>query len=465
MAFEDIGDIAKIQEYYNQEQGDRQVFMMKYYKNDEGTVPIYSKESASSLKEATHTTLHINFFKDIVSRKVGYMGQDIEYVTTSEDETLKEALATFQKETKQKTINSSSVSVTTIQGISHRLCYTEDGIFKTKNIDGNQVVYDYDNDIYNPKLAYYFYSITSMEGESLDYCDVYDDLNVYYYSREGGEKEGGQSGSQEDGGSGEYKPLNVNGVIFQPHNFDQVPMIPFINNDDMVSDCEDSVAVMDEYDNIISDTAGELKAARLAYLKIWGDLSTQVTPEGTPIPLNNYLTQFGAMLFAKSEQGEERGDAEFMEKKLDDKAITNMLDRFRGHIFELSGSLDITDLIDSAGVRVITVNAIIERLDDNAKTTGNYFKQALLKQLNLWIYYQQEMNRYTIDPAEISINIYTSFMTDEGDRASTLNRLLQGMSPLDAYTLLGYDDPTGLTQRYLESQAQAMNAEIELLNG
>lgn len=465
MAVEDIGNIGLIQEYYYQEQGVRQVFMKGYYENDQGVVPIYSKESASTLKAATHTQLHINFFKDIVNRKVGYMGQDIEYVTTTEDEKLKEQLALFQRETKQKTINSSSLAITTIQGISHRLCYTEDGIFKTKNIDGNQVVYDYDNDIYNPKLAYYYYSITNMEGESVDYCDVYDNQNVYYYSKESGEKESGQAGAQVDGEGGDYKPLNVEGVTFQPHNFDQVPIIPFINNDDMLSDCQDAIAVMDEYDNILSDTTGELKAARLAYLKIWGDLSTKVSADGDPIPLNDYLTQFGAMLFPQTGKDEQRGDAEFMEKKLDDAAITNMLDRFRGHIYELSGSLDITDLIDSAGVRVITVNAIIERLDDNAKVTGSYFKQALLKQLHLWIYYQQEMNRYTIDPADINVNIYTSFMTDEGDRANTLNKLLQAMAPVDAYSLLGYDNPAEIAKRYEESKAEAMQEELRLING
>lgn len=464
MAIEDIGDLSDIQNYYMETEGNRQIYMDAYYRNNEGVVPIYSKESASTLKAATHTTLHVNYFKDIVNRKVGYMGQDIEYSVSSENQELKDKIAEFQRATNQKVNNSSSLAKTTVQGISHRLCYTEDGVFKVKNIEGSQVVYDYDNDIFNPSMAYYYYSLTSLEGDTVDYCDVYDRENVYYFATDSGEKDG-KSSSQEGEGGGDYKPLSVDGVTQQPHNFNQVPIIPFINNDDHKSDCEDSVAIMDAYDEIMSDTTSELKAARLAYLKIWGDLNTQVTPDGDPIPLNNYLTQFGAFLFPQTGKDEQRGDAEFMEKKLDDDAITHMLDRFRKHIYELSGSLDISELVDSAGARVITVNAIIERLDDNAKTTGNYFKQALLKQLDLWTYYEQEMNNYTVDTASIKINIYTSFMTDERDRAQTLNSLLQGMAPKDAYSILGYEDPAGLEKRYNKHQAEAVENELRGLNG
>ena len=231
MALEDIGDISEIQNYYMESEGNRQKYMDSYYRNDEGVVPIYSKESVSILKSATHTTLHVNYFKDIVNRKVGYMGQDIEYSVSSQDETLKEKIAEFQKSTNQKVNNSSSLAKTTVQGISHRLCYTEDGVFKVKNIEGSQVVYDYDNDIFNPSMAYYFYSLTSLEGDTIDYCDVYDRENVYYYATDSGEKEG-KSSAQEGEGGGDYTPLLVNGVTQQPHNFNQVPIIPFINNDD-----------------------------------------------------------------------------------------------------------------------------------------------------------------------------------------------------------------------------------------
>ena len=445
-----MSSIGQIQSEYYFKKGNRQVYLDKYYKNNKNIVPIYGRASASPLKDKTHTNTHTNFFKDIVARKVGYMGQLIEF--TTKDEAAAEKLKLMERVTKQKTMNSDSVKRSSIQGISHRLVYTEDGIFKIKNLDADQVVYEYDNDIYDPERAYYFYRLTDLDGEYEDRCNVYDRTTVTYYRKTKDDKRG-TSGSQGENVGGSYSIVGET----QEHNFNQVPVIPFLNNGEWNSDCEDTVELMDAYDEINSDEIGELKAARLAYLKLWGDLYTGEDRDGNPIPLPDYLTQFGTMLFPTDPTtGKPEGDASFLEKSIDDTAIENTLKRLRTNIYELSGSIDLKELTDSSSARVFTVRASLLRLESNAKTTENYLIMALNKQFDLWTYWISQLEGTQINPIDIKIKIGRNFITDEAERAQTLSILLTSMDPVDAFKTLDYQDPQGLAERYEKNQVLAI---------
>lgn len=431
-----MAELKKIQEYYNKTMGERQKELLEYYKGNRDVIPVYQRTAASSLKEASHTNMHINFFEDIISRKVGYVGQDIQFSFPEELEENQNVLfQSMLRNTKQEVVNSASMSLTSIQGISHRLIYTKDGEFMVKNIEGEKVVYNYDNDIYDPNEAYYYYRVTELDGEYQDRCDVYDKADVTYYIKSGGEY-----------GIDTSKPK-------QPHNFNQVPLIPFINNSEWKSDCQDTTPLMDQYDEIISDTTGELKAARLAYLKIWGDLYTGQDADGNPLPVPTYLREFGTMLFGTDDEGKNLGDAQFLEKKLDDTSINNMLDRLRQHIYEQSGSVDLKEISDSSNARIVQIEASLSRLKQNAETTENYFRMALQKQFKLWAYLMQEMFNVTIPVEEMQINFVKSFTEDKKEKAEILAILLLSMSPVDAFREAGYKNAAELAKRYEENQS------------
>lgn len=422
-------DFNKIYKNYLEQEGFLQEYQHDYYEDEKSVVPVYKRKSASPLKEATHTNVHINFFEDIIQRKVGYMASDI--VITSQEEGLKELLIEFEKTTKQDTKNIESVSDASISGISHRLLYTVDGVVKIKNIPGWQVVYDYDGDIYSPDNAYYFYSVTDIEGNEKEHCDIYSKTTVTYYEKEKHNKDFIQTGEE------------------QPHNFNQVPIFPFQNNSGRKGDCVDSLSLMDIYDEIISDTAGELKAARLAYMKVWGDLYTGETPDGEPISIPEYLRDFGTMLFGTDDLGNKLGNAEFLEKKLDDTAISNMLDRLRGHIFEVSGSVDLKELTDSSDARVFTIQASISRLENNSKITERFTRIALKKQYELLLYWFGEYtgNHYEIE--DIEIKFTRVFVQDKEALVKILQIAENVMSIEDAYEISElFDDSKMAAERF-----------------
>lgn len=412
-------------------------YQSRYYEGDRNTIPIYSRASVSTLKESTHTTVHIDYFSDIIHRKIGYMANGIS--VKSGDEGLAKVLEEFGSSTKQVTKNIESLTDTSVSGLSHRLIYSDKGAVKIKNIKGWQVVYDFDDDIFDPNEAYYFYTMIDLEGTQVMHCDIYNRETVRYYVK-----------NDKD----EFTEIGEE----QPHNFNQVPIIPFMNNSDRQGDCLETLPLMDIYDEIISDTCGELKAARLAYLKIFGDLYTGEYEDGTAIPVPHYLKEFGTMLFSTDDQGNQLGDAEFLEKTLDDTAITNMLERLRSHIYEISGSVDLKELTMGSNTRVFTIQAALSRLENSAKTLENFTKMALLKQYQLVFYFIGEYTGYVYDVADLEFEFTRVFIQDKAELASMLQMLMNTMSIEDAYQISElFDDPTAAASRYKAEQGMTLD--------
>lgn len=429
-------DLDKIYSTYMETEGSMQEYQYDYYQDDKSVVPVYQRTSASPLKEKTHTNFHVNFFEDIIQRKTGYMSSNIKMTTSNE--ALAPYLLEFNNHTKQVTNNMDSISNASISGVSHRLVYTVDGIIKIKNIMGWQVVYDYDEDIYNPNAAYYYYTLISMEGKKVEHCDVYSRTEVVYYTKQ-------KSSSNKNEWVMVGKP--------QLHNFNAVPIFPFMNNGDSKGDCEDTLDLMDNYDEIMSDTSGELKAARLAYLKIWGDLYTGQDARGNDIPLPDYLREFGTMLFGTDELGNSLGNAEFLEKNINIDATKYMLDILRTHIYEVSGSVDLKELTDNDAARVFAIQAAISRLENNANTTELYTRMALKKQYELLLYWIKEYDGKTFDVNDIEITFTRVFTKDKSGLATMLVSLMNVVSVQDAYALSElFDDPIAAAKRYKEEQ-------------
>ncbi len=442
-----MADLTKIYENYMSNSGELQEYQYNYYHNNISTVPVYARKAASPLKEASHTNLHINFFEDIIQRKMGYMASEIKIVI--EDEAMKTAVENFNNTTRQQTKNIDSISDASISGVSHRLIYTVDGEVKIKNIPGWQVVYNYTDDIYNPEEAYYYYTTMSLSGVIIKHCDIYSKTTVSYYEK--GEKSGG-----------DYYMIDEE----QPHNFNQVPIYPFINNSDMNGDCHDALSIMDVYDELISDTSGELKAARLAYLKIYGDLYTGQDANGDAISIPDYLRDFGTMLFGTDDLGNNMGDAQFLEKKIDDVAITNMLDRLRSHIFEISSSVDLKELTASNDLRVFSIQASLSRLENNSAITERFIKMVLNKQYELYFYWLSEYKGVSYDVADIEYVFERVFTKDIEALVRTAAMAVNIMSTEDAYSLTGlFDKPREAVERYNEEKGIMPDDDFGVING
>lgn len=446
-------DLNKIKKYYDSERGSREQYMYNYYTGK--SVPVFDRTPVSALKAASHTNIHEDFFKDIIDLKTSYMGQKIKIAYSGDNEFVDEMLKLDAIVNNTQILNSDLVRKTSITGIASRLVYTENGKIKYKNIgkDVGTVIYDYEKSPFDPDAAYFYYTTVDIEGKKVQHCDVYDSTTVTYY----------ESTMSQDTPDGYAGPDNIsNSYTYiqkgepQLHNFNQVPLIPFINNDMWLGDCDKVVGaendtshggLMDVYDEILSDTAAEVKAMRLAYLKVHGNIYTGTDDEGNPIDINKWLTQTSTMRFPIDEDGKGIGDAQFLEKNIQDEVIENQLNRLRTGIYEKSGSIDIKQISDSVSDRVIGIKAQLMRLENTASTTESYVRAGLYKQLELIAYWLKEFYNITVAMTDFVIEFERVFPDDNQSAAEIASVLSAIMSKEDAFKNAGYDDYEAIAER------------------
>lgn len=399
-----------------------------YYLAETKYVPIMTRPAVSPLKEKTETRVHSDFFNDIIDLKIGYLFSKLGI--NSDDTNVQAIIDQVELTNNMSSMNIESGRYSAVDGISYRLAYNDFGTLRFKNIPAWQIVSDYEEDVYDSERVFYFHNVETIEGSCTKACDIYDETTVSYYVYD----------PNADSKKGAWVPnlIAQDGSNVDLHMFNQVPIFPFPNNGLLKGNCDNVLDMMDTYDNVESDIVSEIRASRLAYLKIWGELNTNLQgPDGQviPIPVSDWLTKFGTMVFGMDDAGNKFGDASFLEKKMDDAAIEHQLDRLRQQIYEQSHSIDIKQLTDAASARVFTVKAALMRFEIDASTTESFLRRSLLKQLSLISEYEMISGRTPFNPQDVQIFIGRSFPVDIDSSATALQKMLQVLPVEKAYAL------------------------------
>jgi len=411
-------DIIRIKNRFDTLYGDK--YKQKWNRYIGTYAPINYRNSYSPLKQDSQINISSNFVSEIVDLKTGYLGSKIYQTALSSNDDFINSFNTFIKETSESIKILENIKYASTAGISHRLLYASNGVVKTKVIDPWSVVYDYKYDIYDPDRAYYFYETEDLLGNVEKYCDVYDRSEVTHCMLSGGD----------------YIPLG------EPvaHLFNEVPIIPFYNNDQIQGNADKVVDMIDAYDQVLSDYASEIKASRMAYLKIFGDLYTGTDSEGKPIEIPTYLKEFGTFLFSVDDDGKKSGDAEFLQKTLDYNSITEMLSILRKQIFEQSNSVDLSRMIElGSNTRVFTIKTSLMKLEADSSLTERFIISALEKQFRLFKSWFNLYNNKSID-AELHIEFNRSFPEDVEALAQALIQFKQVLSLEDSLKYLGFEN-------------------------
>jgi len=424
-----MDNLVNIKTYYDRSFGDRQRELYNYFTGY--SVPIMSRVPISQAKASSHTNLHTDYFNDIVSLKVGYLGGNIKPSIDTDNNKVKELLKKFQMITSLDSLN--SVRDAAICGLTHRLCYTDNGEFKIKNIPAWSVVYSYEHSVLEATKAYYYYETTDIEGKTVKHCDVYDSTNVTYFIGLTGTKVATQPKAGDNFNSNYIQKGDP-----QPHNFTELPIIPFQNNDFWFGDCEKSLGLMDVYDEVLSDASSEIKALRSAYLKLWGDMYTGLDSDNKPIDINAWMKQSGTMRFPIDENGNKAGDASFLEKSINDTAIENNLNRLRKSIYETSGSIDLQEITKAE--RIFSIRASMMRLENNCMTTERYFRSALTKMMRIWSKYINKFYNLSIGDYDVQWTFKRTFPRDIAAEATIISTLSPVIGLSAALTELGWEN-------------------------
>lgn len=396
-------------------------------------VPIYHHKVANYTK--VNEKLANDFYADIVDTKTGYMGNE---VTTSlnrerykvdgeldEKEYLadREHLRDFQVNTSSEDENSEMVALAGATGIGYRLLYVPEGKndVLTMNLEPWEVIYIFDASLNEAVAAIRFFTIELKEfgddtkTNEITVVEWYDKTDITYYI---------------DNGDLNFRIDTTKGVEgTQPHLFNGVPIIPFLNNGLEFAEPQKVTTLIDAYDLIMSATTSEIEQIRLAYMFLKGS-GMEVDD-----PFIKSLEQTGILPL------EDDGEAGFINKVLDMGGIKIILDELRKNIYEFSKSIDMSK--DFSGeMRVIGWQVALLNLENSSVVTERKFKRALREQYRLLTDYWIKYQHVTIDPKSIEFTFTRNFPRDIQSEAETLNLLLGAVSTETAYAQMSFiDDP------------------------
>lgn len=259
-----------------------------------------------------------NFYGQIIDDIVGYfLGIPIIIQHNTDDEIQEQLDIIFQENDKDDLLMEIGKEMS-IKGRSALLVYQdEESNTKLAHIPAEEVIFIYDTSKTDElRYAIRVYELEQVnstgETEKIRYAEVYDKYSITYYIEEEGEF------ILDDG-----RPNPV------PHIFEDVPIVPFVNNKEEMGDFEKIITLVDDYDKIISDASNEQEAFRNAYLVLINMIADTELVER--------LKQEGILSL------DEDGDAKFLTKNIQTDALENHLNRLEENIYRFAQTPNLSD--------------------------------------------------------------------------------------------------------------------------
>ena len=269
--------------------------------------------------------LNNDFFSEIVDTKTGYfMGVPISYIYDGSDNE-KKYLDTFLMLESADDKDATTAKNAAIMGLGVRLLYVgQDGEAHIMNVSPWECMFI--TDAATDQIQYALrvfdveYHIPQLNSEDdidrRQRIEWYDAENVYFYERSLQDVQ--KAGKTEK--EWLVQPFyNDNGDNVQPHMFDGVPLLPFLNNNEWMGDAEKVLQLIDAYDRTISDLNSEFESFRLAYMIFKG-----ATIDADTIALAQKTGAFSL--------DDPQATADFLTKNLEAEPIENHLDRLEKNI-------------------------------------------------------------------------------------------------------------------------------------
>lgn len=315
--------IAKMIEEHKAEK-EKRISFYERYKTSLVGVPILQRQpieyedfetgAIKRIDNKVNNKLNNSFDAEIVDTKVGYMfGHPISY-EVDRDESEKTpfftAIEEFNIRSNVEDKDSEWGKKAAICGYGARLAYIGlDGKVRVTNINPWEVIFLYDDDMTEPTYALRYYNI----DDNVTKAEFYDDTSYHIY----------------DNKDSQFTMRET-----KPHTFDYCPLFGLPNNEELMSDSEKVLSLIDAYDRTLSDANNEIEQYRLAYLILKGMGADEETLD--------QLKRTGIF-----ELLGDNDEVSYLTKNINDTMIENHLNRLEDNILRFAKSVNFTD--DSFG--------------------------------------------------------------------------------------------------------------------
>lgn len=201
------------------------------------------------------------------------------------------------------------------------------------------------------------YEVKTLDNKLTEYADVYTSEAIIHYSRPEGQTA--------------FVELER-----ESHYFNEVPVVVYSNNEEMRSDFEQVMTLVDAYDKAQSDSANDFEYFTDAYLVFSNcsgfDGADDNDVEGTSKAYANLRRN--RLLFLG-----ENGSAHFLTKEINDAAIENYKNRLNSDVHKFGMVPDLSDKEFAGNLSGIAIKFKILPLEQKVMIKENKFRTALAK--------------------------------------------------------------------------------------
>ena len=336
-----------VKKLINKHDTKRYEMLQRYYEGKNDAISNRTKKDATKPNNKIING-YPSYIIDIIQ---GYfIGKPVTYSSMNED-LVKELQDIFNYNDEQDE-NSELAKMAGIKGKAYEIVYIdEDANLRFNEIDADNIIMVYDTKI-NPDVNFairYYKSKNLITDRDELHAEVYTKDDIQYYKEEN-------------------NTLILQGI--EEHYFEQVPVIEFLNNDEAIGDFERVISLIDAYDKSQSDTANDFEEFTDAFLCL-------VNLSGTEPEDIQKLKEDKVLLL------DEKGQAEWLIKNINDAALENYKNRLKQDIHKFSKTPDMSDVNFSSNASGVAMAYKLLALEQVMATKERKFKRALQTRLEL----------------------------------------------------------------------------------
>lgn len=403
-----------------QERG-RILRLKDYYR---GRMSIQHKEQRAT--NAPNNKITANYCAYISNMSTGFfMGKPVAYSSASENEGEVKALADVFKYNDEAAHNLQLAEEASITGAAYEILYMdEDAQIRFDSIPAEEIMLVCDSTLeQNILYAVRLYRVWDLSGASYtDYADVYDRDEIAHYQYSAGQL------------------ILIGGP--EPHNFDGVPVVEYLNNQDARGDFEGVMSLVDAYNKAQSLTLDDMEDFTDAYLVLKGMGGT--TADDVAALRRNKVISL-----------DEGGGAEWLIKNLNDTYIENIKTRLQRDIHKFSSVPDMSDESFAANASGVAIKYKLIGLELIRSRKERGFKKGLQRRIELIGGILKVKNAARIDFRDIEITFTANIPANNEEQANIVKTLSGLVSQKKLLSLLPFvTDPAAEMEELKKEQEE-----------
>lgn len=301
--------------------------LFKRYMSIAGSVPIFNRLPKYEEENPINNKVNNDFFGEIVDFKVGYFaGEPISYGYSDTDEATEgtggkkaveeatKVLMDFVTRNNMFGVDMEVTKYASIYGYSGRLLYIDkDGNERVMPVHGYETIILSDTDISEPEFAVRYYEVKDLDGAPSWIVEFYDNKNIYTYK-------------------GNLMSLVLDDI--KPHMFDYCPLQGVANNKECIGDAEKVLALIDDYDKVLSDNSNEVEAFVHALLLVNLNVDDEVLEKAQ---------KSGSLVIPPVGMNQNSEPVKWLTKNINDAFTEHHLERLEDNIYRFSRTPNLGD--------------------------------------------------------------------------------------------------------------------------